>query len=74
MGGATMPLGHHCSWPSLVHIYDNCRVAVSPDLLLLKMIILAIVVLAKLLQWPAAVCVSSPSFKISERSAIFFLR
>ena len=38
------------------------------------MIILARVVLAKLLQWPASVCVSSPSIKISERSAIFFSR
>ena len=64
--------GDHCSWPSLADIYNNCRVVVSPDLLLLKMIILTRVILAKLLQWLAAVCVSSTSFKISERSAIFF--
>ena len=67
-----LPKGDHCSWPSLADIYNNCRVAVSPDLLLLKMIILARVILAKLLQWLVAVCVTSTSFKISERSAVFF--
>ena len=67
-----LPKGDHCSWPSLADIYNNCRVVVSPDLLLLKMIILARVILAKLLRWLVAVCVSSTSFKISERSAIFF--